>query len=70
MITEVVEVCPHCDTENVFVWDVEEEGYKAFCPRCGKEMMLCDECMHADDNQGQACDWSGKDGCFRNRRNQ
>ena len=65
MKREVVEVCPHCDEEIVMMWDVEKDGYQAVCPKCEKELMLCDECMHSDDNEGQACNWSEAGGCFR-----
>ena len=44
----VVEVCPHCESEIEMTWDVESRGYKAFCPVCGKRLMLCDECQHRD----------------------
>lgn len=63
---EVVECCPHCDHENVFVnWDVEKQGYVAKCQSCGKEILLCSECLMHEDNLGQRCDWSPKNGCFR-----
>lgn len=56
--SEAVEVCPHCMSENVFPdWEAEKQGYAAKCWRCGREIMLCDECLHADDNQGGRCDW-------------
>lgn len=42
----VTEVCPHCESEVTLGWDVEERGYKAFCPVCGGRLMLCDECQH------------------------
>ena len=38
----VTEYCSECETENTMVWDVKTEGYKAYCPHCGKVMMLCD----------------------------
>lgn len=66
---EAVEVCPHCDSENVYpMWDVKVNGYVAVCKHCGKQIMLCDECFHAEDNLNQNCDWcatkcGGK--CFR-----
>ena len=66
---EAVEVCPHCDSENVYpMWNTEESGFVAACKHCGKEIFLCDECMHADDNTSMNCDWcktecGGK--CFR-----
>ena len=66
---EAIEVCPHCDKENVYpMWDVDVKGFVAICNHCGKEIMLCDECMHRDDNENMHCDWcktecGGK--CFR-----
>ena len=60
---EVVEVCPECGAENIMVWDVEKEGYVAYCPHCGSKMMLCDECIHSDD--APICDWSPCNGCCR-----
>ena len=64
--TEAVECCPHCECENVYPnWDVKTQGYVAKCKGCGKDIMLCDECLNADDNPGQKCDWSEEKGCFR-----
>lgn len=66
---EAVEVCPHCDKENIYpMWNVDVKGFVAICNHCGKEIMLCDECMHRDDNEDMRCDWcktscGGK--CFR-----
>lgn len=55
---EAVEVCPHCDSENVYpMWDTEISGFVAVCWHCGKEILLCDECMHADTNPDRYCDW-------------
>lgn len=64
---EVIEVCPECGAENVMTWDVEKEGYVAYCPHCGSKMMLCDECLHADD--AKVCDWCACRGCYREREN-
>ena len=64
---EITEVCPHCEAENTILWNVENEGYVAYCPRCGKKMMLCDECFHAEDNKEQKCDWCEEKGCWRER---
>lgn len=64
---EVVEVCPECGAENIMVWDVKKEGYVAYCPHCGSKMMLCDECLHADD--AKICDWCACRGCYREREN-
>lgn len=53
---ECVEVCPDCGYENVYQnLDPIANGYKAICEGCGKEIMLCDECIHSDDYKG--CDW-------------
>lgn len=66
---EAVEVCPHCDSENIYpMWNVEKTGYIVTCKHCGKEIFLCDECLHAADNKTGKCDWQkiercGK--CFR-----
>lgn len=64
---EVVEVCPECGAENIMTWDVEKDGYVAYCPHCGSKMMLCDECLHADD--AKVCDWCARRGCYRERQN-
>lgn len=64
---EVVEVCPECGAENIMTWDVEKDGYVAYCPHCGSKMMLCDECLHADD--AKVCDWCTCKGCYRERKN-
>ena len=50
---EITEVCPHCENEITMQWDVSELGYKAYCPVCGKRLMLCTAC-HED---GYACDY-------------
>lgn len=69
ILTEAVEVCPWCESENIYPnWDVEMQGYVAICQHCGKEIFLCDECRHADDNPKGKCDWRGGDKvgkCFR-----
>lgn len=64
--TEAVECCPHCECENVYPnWNVKTQGYVAKCKGCGKDIMLCDECLNSDDNPMQKCDWSPENGCFR-----
>lgn len=69
---EAIETCPHCDKENVYpMWNVSEKGYVAICQHCGEEILLCDECIHAEDGLNtncMGCDWcetkcGGK--CFR-----
>lgn len=64
---EVVEVCPECGAENILTWDIKKDGYVAYCPHCGSKMMLCDECLHADD--AKVCDWCACRGCYRERQN-
>ena len=57
---EAVEVCPHCDSENVYpMWDTEILGFVAVCKHCGKEILLCDECQHTilQDGEVHDCDW-------------
>ena len=52
----VSQYCKHCDTHNDFFFDVEKNGYKAFCPKCGKPLILCDECIPAEVRNPQDCD--------------
>lgn len=60
MATETVEMCPYCMSENVFRnWDAQKQGFVAKCWQCGQEIMLCDECLHSDDNRTGRCDWHG-----------
>lgn len=69
VMTEAVEICPYCECENIFAnWDTDTQGYIATCWNCGKKILLCDECLHADDNTGKMCDWhrsKTEEGCFR-----
>ena len=63
----VTEWCPHCESEIEMTWNVEDRGYKAFCPVCGKLLMLCDECQHADD--ALPCDYDREtDSCRFNQK--
>ena len=39
-------------------------GFKAFCPVCGKRLMLCDECRHTEGMPG--CDYNSHLDCCRN----
>lgn len=65
MYREEVEICPHCMFENIVQWNVEKDGYEIICKNCGKKIMLCDACLHSDDNKSYSCDWCEKEGCFR-----
>ena len=57
MLREIIETCPHCDAENNFEWDVERNGYLATCQECGNPLFLCDECLHADGEFSDDCNW-------------
>ena len=62
----VTELCPHCGSEIEMRWNTDELGYRAFCPVCGKRLMLCDECRHTDGISN--CDYdSDSDTCRFNR---
>lgn len=54
---ECVEVCPHCEGENIIQWNAEKLGYVVRCVHCGKEILLCDECMHSENGCIPDCDW-------------
>lgn len=67
---EIVDVCPHCDYENVYRVPLEEAGKPIrACHRCGRKIFICSEC---DDcvNFG-LCDWhenpDGSSECYRGR---
>jgi len=60
----VTEWCGNCENEvEIHGWDTDRDGFQAFCPHCGKPLMLCDECNHAPDYRG--CNWSDCAGCYR-----
>ena len=62
---EITEVCPHCENEITMQWRVEELGYKAYCPVCGKRLLLCSACH---DDTG-SCDYDIKSNdCKFNRK--
>lgn len=64
---EVTEMCPHCENEITMIWDVQNNGYKAYCPVCGERLMLCDECQHRGA-YGSGCDYNSEtDTCKYNR---
>lgn len=59
----VTEECPDCGYESTMQWNVANNGYQTFCPKCGFPMMLCSECMVDGDG---FCDWNGDKGfCYR-----
>lgn len=65
----VVEWCPHCEHEVEMQWDVEQDGFKAYCPYCGKRLMLCDECQHRENGEYSGdCNYDSEtDTCRFNR---
>jgi len=42
----VTEWCPHCEAEVRMEWNVDRDGFVAYCPHCGNLLLLCDECRH------------------------
>ncbi len=70
MMHEIVEVCPNCEREVSMQWDVQIDGFKAFCPYCRGRLMLCDECLHeSGEAEGGSCDYCREtDSCKRNPR--
>lgn len=61
----ITEYCANCETEVEMFWDVETDGYKAYCPVCRARLMLCDECQHRNDGKlTDDCDYcSASDTC-------
>ena len=51
---EVVEICPRCEHENIYINPI---GYTAYCEECGRKIFLCDKCLNAD--HANYCDWHG-----------
>lgn len=56
------EVCPHCSREVSIVWDINQDGFKAYCPFCGKRLMLCDACKHRNGDYYDDCDYDSDTG--------
>jgi len=48
-----VEYCNVCEREIQLRWDINKDGFQAYCPVCGSRLMLCDACMH---RYGEVCD--------------
>lgn len=61
MMREEVEMCPECGYENVIQWNVEKDVWEIKCQQCGERIMLCDACMHSEDNKDMKCSVK----CFR-----
>lgn len=59
---EVIETCPHCDSEVILEnWDVDIDGWETTCPFCGNHLILCSECRDLEVSCGN-CDWDEKTG--------
>lgn len=53
---EVVEVCPHCDYENVYKVSIAVVGRPIrTCKKCKKKIFICSECEQLNDYDN--CDW-------------
>lgn len=62
-MNEVIEMCLSCMREVDMFWNIEADGYKAFCPYCGERLMLCDECMHSENGEFKGnCDYDTESG--------
>ena len=57
MAIEFVDICPHCESVNIYDdYDVDE-SYVMVCRGCGERILRCDACSHAPDNTDGFCDW-------------
>lgn len=61
----VTEYCSECESEITLFWDVDRDGYKAYCPYCGAVLMLCDECSHRTGEYVYDCDYNDDTGACR-----
>lgn len=64
-----VEMCPHCEQEVKIRWNVNKDGFKAYCPHCGKRLMLCNACQHRYGESCDDCDYCGKTDTCRFNKN-
>ena len=61
----VTETCPHCKSGIEMRWDAGKLGFSAFCPVCGRRIMLCGACRRAGD--AGPCDYDRtRNRCRRN----
>ena len=59
-----VEYCNTCECEIELRWDINRDGFQAFCPVCGSRLMLCDACTHRFGGCLDDCDYdSAADRC-------
>ena len=52
-----VEYCSVCGREIELRWDINQDGFQAFCPVCGSRLMLCDACQHRFGESVGDCDY-------------
>lgn len=57
---EVTEYCDECEREVTLRWNTKTDGLKAYCPYCGKKLMLCSFCPGTDPDSHDKCDWNKK----------
>jgi len=58
----VTEMCAHCVEENTIEWNTRKQGYVAYCPNCGRRLMICSECRA----YGFPCNYNpDEDICYR-----
>lgn len=65
IMARMVITCDRCNCDNVFS---NRSSYIVSCWNCGKNMMLCEACLSAEDNTSHFCDYKerkGKCSCFR-----
>ncbi len=43
------------------------KGFASIASATGWVVVLCDECLHAEDNKAQKCDWC-VNGCWRENK--
>ena len=55
----IYELCPHCNVESAILWDITAQGYITKCPSCGKQLLLCSECVNHEgcdyDQESDLC---------------
>ena len=67
--------CSECERETTMQWDIEQDGFKAYCPYCGKRLMMCSYCDHLEncdyDKDTDTCRYNNpqKDGAENSERN-
>ena len=52
-----VEYCNVCEHEIELKWDINQDGFQAYCPVCGSRLMLCDACIHRYGDALNDCDY-------------